>query len=289
MTYEQSITVLDEKQVIAECGPMRLVIQAWKNGHPQAESARQAAEMSFSFLERVARFRKELSLPVNSSREKTEDEIVCIMIQSVKLVGDEDLTPMAAVAGTIADLTADWLFSRGMDKVVIDNGGDIAVRLSKGQTVSVGIRPNVRQQEISHILRLDHGSWGITTSGFGGRSFTRGIASAVTTVASRACVADAAATAIANACYADDCQIVQIPAEQLDPGTDLTGIPVTVQVGLLSEEKILQALGSALKKSENLSGKGVITGAFIAVGNVFAMTENMRQFCTLNPKGFQNP
>ncbi len=82
-------------------------------------------------------------------------------------------------------------------------------------------------------------AWGVTTSGVGGRSLTRGIASAVTVLAANASVADAAATAIANACFVEDDRIIQVPAEKIDPNTDLTGIRVTTEVGPLSSGKIL--------------------------------------------------
>ena len=282
MTFEHTITVLNDAQVLSQCGPMRLVIQAWKDGQLQIETAKEAGKISFSFLERVARLRRLLSVPANDIQELPDDKIARKMIQSTKAIGDKDLTPMAAVAGTIADFVADWLFDRGMTKVVVDNGGDVSVRLSRSESVTVGIRSDILRQEISHVLRLDaqQASWGITTSGVGGRSFTRGIASAVTAIARNASMADAAATAIANACYIDDERIVQVPAEQLDPDTDLIGVPVTVQVGPLGPEKISIAVMNALQKAERLSRADVIIAALIASGNIFSSTESMCKFLT---------
>jgi ApbE superfamily uncharacterized protein (UPF0280 family) len=115
MTYEHSITVLDDEQVLSECGPMRLVIQAWKDGQAQIEAAREAGKISVSFLERVARLRKMLSVCARDIQEVPDDEIARRMFQSVKTIGDKDLTPLAAVAGTIADFVADWLFDRGIE------------------------------------------------------------------------------------------------------------------------------------------------------------------------------
>ena len=182
---------------------------------------------------------------------------------------------MAAVAGTIADAVADWLFARGSTKVVVDNGGDIAIRLAAGQTATVGIRPQVNSFDISHIAWLDgrQSSWGVTTSGLGGRSFTRGIASAVTVMANRAGMADAAATSIANACFVEDGSIRQVPAEHLDPNTDLKGVNVTVDVGPLNYDKKTQAVKMALLKAETLCRQQLIVGAFIAIEDVFRMTK----------------
>lgn len=270
---------------MADGGPMRLVIGAWKEGQARTEAALAAAETAFDYLARIARFRKMLSLPAGRIQEKPEDEIARRMLRSVRRIGDADLTPMAAVAGTLADFVADGLLERGMTKVVVDNGGDVAVRLSGNESVTIGIRPDIRQQEISHVLRLDARlpSWGIATSGLGGRSFTRGIASAVTTISREASMADAAATAIANVCFVVDDRIVQVPAEDLDPNTDLMGIPVTVRVGSLSPEKVAMAVQNALLKAEALKKAGAIIGALIACQKIFAVTEGFHELTISSP------
>ena len=277
MAYDQSIELVDEETVLAECGPMRLAIRAWKGRRPQQKLCFKAAEESFACLERVARLRTTLSQPPDKIRTIPEDALALQMIHSVKAVGDSDLTPMASVAGTIADAVADWIFERGCSRVIVDNGGDIAVRLARGETVSVGVRPSIRASNMSHLLRLDsrRPTWGVTTSGFGGRSFTRGIASAVTALAASAAVADAASTVIANACFVQDENIRQILAEQIDPNSDLAGSTVTVCIGKLSEAKRKAAQINALQRAEDLVARGVIVGALICQDNLFAMTSSL--------------
>ena len=279
MSYEHSIALLDEETVLAECGPMRLAIRAWQNGRPQIKLCRQAAAAAFSYLEAVAEHQAILSGSVAQITSPPENALAQRMIQSVKAVGADDLTPMAAVAGTIADAVADWLFGRGPTKIIVDNGGDIAIRLAAGQTATVGIRPQIDRLDISHIAHLDdyRSSWGVTTSGLGGRSFTRGIASAVTVIAATASIADAAATSIANACFVEDDSIVQIPAEQIDPNTDLKGVNVTVDVGSLNRDKKIAAAGTALEKADTLSRQECIVGALIAFDDVFVMTESIQE------------
>ncbi|MGD9133322.1 MAG: hypothetical protein PVF78_06735 [Desulfobacterales bacterium] len=279
MSYEQSIALLDEETILAECGPMRLAIRAWQDNRPQIALCRQAAEASFAYLEAVAEHRVVLSDFVRNIKVLPENELAQRMIESVRAIGDMDLTPMAAVAGTIADGVADWLFGRGPTKVVVDNGGDIAIRLAAGETATVGIRPQINGSDISHIAYLDERrlSWGVTTSGRGGRSFTRGIASAVTVIAENASIADAAATAIANACIVEAINIVQIPAEQIDPNTDLKGVAVTIDVGPLSVDKKIQAVQTALSKADILCRQKCIVGALIALEDVFVMTEGVRE------------
>ena len=83
---------------------------------------------------------------------------------------------------------------------------------------------------------------GIATSGQGGRSFSLGIADAVTVLARRAADADAAATMIANAVDLDHPAIQRRPAVRLDPDSDLGDLPVTVAVGDLSRSEVAAAL-----------------------------------------------
>lgn len=280
MAYEQSIIAIDDESVLVECGPMRLVIRAWKKGQPQIEVARGAAEESIGYLEQVARCRSVLIQLIPDIVSLQEEDLAAKMITAVEAVGDVDLTPMAAVAGTIADAVADWLVGQNMDRVIVDNGGDIALRLKAGETATVGIRPRLDNFQISHLLRLDgsQASWGVTTSGVGGRSLTRGIASAVTVLAANASVADAAATAIGNACFVADGNIIQAPAESLDPNTDLAGLSATIEVGELLPEKVLKAIESARQKAEMLSQQKIIRGAFIALQNVFAISDGLKPY-----------
>ena len=284
MSYERYIGVIDEESVLVECGPMRLVIRAWCRNRPQLKAARLAAEKSIAYLEQIARWRPLLSRPVPEIDNLPEGEPALRMIASTDAIGDVDLTPMAAVAGTIADAVADWLFAQNMDRVIVDNGGDIALRLKAGKTAAVGIRPRLDNMKVSHVLHLEgsQSAWGVATSGVGGRSLTRGIASAVTVLAANASVADAAATAIGNACFVEDEGIIQSPAETLDPNTDLSGLSVTNQVGELLPEKVMAAIECALQKAELLSQLEIILGAFIALQNVFAISDGLKPYVSID-------
>jgi ApbE superfamily uncharacterized protein (UPF0280 family) len=278
MPFERSATLLKGGSVLAESGPMRLVISAGIGKVPQTETALWAAEESFGFLERVARHRNLLGRDFLKHREAIRDSLVLKMINSVVAVDDDDLTPMAAVAGTIADEVADFLFERGMTKVVVDNGGDVAIRADRENPITVGIRPDVSDRAVSHVIGLDPGlrSHGVATSGLGGRSLTRGIASAATVIARTASLADAAATAVANASFLEDAQVRRRPAEELDPYTDIPGLDITVEVGALSEEKKRMALSKAIGRAEDLVRREIILGAFVAVQGKFEMTQYIR-------------
>lgn len=278
MPFERSATLLPGGRVLAESGPMRLVISAAIGKVAQKDAALRAAEESFGYLERIARHRKLLGTGFREHREKIRDALVLKMIESAVLVGDDDLTPMASVAGTLADEVADFLFQRGMTKVVVENGGDVAIRANREEPVTVGIRPDVMDPAVSHVISLDPGvpSHGVATSGLGGRSLTRGIASAATVVARTASLADAAATAVANASLVEDKQVWRRTAEELDPYTDIPGLEVTVKVGPLSEEKKRRAVLQAVRRAEDLVRRGVILGAFVAVQGTHGMTAYLR-------------
>jgi len=277
--FEKTIHRLQGGSVLAECGPMRLVISAFVGKLPQPDMAVRAAEESFLFLEAVAEQRPGAGRPLRSAVAEGKNALVARMIESVDLVGDEDLTPMAAVAGTIADAVADFLFARGMTKVVVENGGDLAVRLQGDESVTVGLRSAVDAKEISHVITLDPGrsSWGVATSGLGGRSLTRGIASAATVVAKTASLADAAATAVANASYVEDARVLRRPAEEVDPYTDIPGLLVTEKAGPLGDTTKSLALGQAVRRAEALISKNIILAAFVAVQGKEAMTDGMKR------------
>ena len=274
MAYEKSVHLLAGGAVMVECGPMRLVIDARVGKVAQPQQALRAAEEAVRFLEGMARSRPFLGRDYRKLLPRITDPLALRMIASVQAVGDEDLTPMAAVAGTIADAVADFLFERGMTRVLVDNGGDVAVRCCDGDPVAVGIRPKVESKSIAQVMVLgpERTAWGIATSGLGGRSLTRGVLEAATIVAADASLADAAATAVANASRVQDPTVVRQLAETIDGYTDIAGLEVTAAVGPLSVAQKDLALCQALARAEELIKKNVIYGAYAAVQGQTAMT-----------------
>ena len=264
METRGSIQILDQGRVLAELGPMRLVIQGSIGGIPQVGDCLKAARKGFSCLTRIASVRAELKRPAAKINGGLKEPLARKMMEAASLVDPEDLTPMAAVAGVIADSVADCLAQRGMTRVVVNNGGDIAIRLGRGESVRVGVVDKPDNSGPSRSIRLGPGSWGVATSGLGGRSFTSGVATAVTIVATSAAIADAAATSVANASFVDDPGAVQVPAHTLDPGTDIPHKLVTVK-SHLSPAKRQKALELALSRAARLLKKGVILGAYVNV------------------------
>jgi hypothetical protein len=189
------------------------------------------------------------------------------MIDAARKMKEPDLTPLAAVAGAASDAVADFLVSRGVTKIIVENGGDIAIRLRAGEVIRVGVRTDIHAKSPAYVIPIDAGSGvgGIATSGFGGRSFTKGIASAATVLSGNASLADAAATVVGNFANVEDPGIARSRAEAIYPDTDIAGEWVTTQVGTLPTEKVEEALQNGLRKARALVERGLIKGALIAV------------------------
>jgi len=263
---------------MAEWGPMRLFISSFLGTIPQQETNLLAAQEAFKCLEVVARLKEELQKPWKDTTGLLQEPLGNKMLESVRSVGDRSLTPMAAVAGTIADGVADFLFFRGLTKVIVNNGGDIAVRLRAPDSIRVGLRENVESEVFSKVVSLtaseerENASFGIATSGLGGRSLTCGIASAATVIAETASMADAAATAVANASFVEAPGISRRLAEAVDPQTDIPGIPVTVRVEGLDAKTRIEGISRSLALAEKLVKHGKILGAMVTVDGECGMT-----------------
>src|SRR5512137_1471603 len=162
------------------------------------------------------------------------------MVVATKKMREFDLTPLAAVAGAASDVVADFMIQLGGTKVIVDNGGDIAIRLREGEVARVGIKTEIDAKQPTYLISIDStmGIGGVATSGLGGRSFTKGIASAATVLSETASHSDAAATVIGNFTNVEDPNITRSLAEKIYPDTDIAGERVTIRAGKLSKEKI---------------------------------------------------
>ena len=261
---------------------MRMFIEASAGGIPRPDLCRTAAKEAIGFLEQIASRRLVLQSPAWCIEEPKGNPLVHSMWKAARLVGDPDLTPMVAVAGTIADATADLLAYFGMTRIVVNNGGDVAIRLKTGESVAVGVRREVGNNEISHRLLVtpEMNVGGICTSGLGGRSFTRGVASAATVLAHRAAISDAAATAIANATFVESPAVQRVMAEELDPDTDLKGLEITASVGELTDSEVEIALFQGTRRAAQLVRKGLIAGACITVKDRMRCTNEIFNLLT---------
>jgi uncharacterized protein len=181
------------------------------------------------------------------------------------------LTPMAAVAGAVAEEVLHAMTAgRQLARAYVNNGGDIALHLSAGETFSIGMvdRPD-RPSLVGHAtVRAAERVRGVATSGWRGRSFSLGVADAVTVLAASAPVADAAATLIANAVdIPGHPAILRTPALDLDPQSDLGERRVTVAVGALTTDEIDRALTFGVVEGELWRELGLIEAAALRLGD----------------------
>jgi hypothetical protein len=181
------------------------------------------------------------------------------------------ITPMAAVAGSVADeLMAAMTAAAPLTKAFVNNGGDIAVHLSPGASLEIGIAGDLADGAIPALagritLHGGLGIGGVATSGRGGRSFSLGIADSVTVLAANAAAADAAATLIANAVDIDSPAIARALASALDPDSDLGDRLVTVDVGPLTAAEVVAALENGRRRAEDYRRAGLIAAAALTL------------------------
>jgi ApbE superfamily uncharacterized protein (UPF0280 family) len=175
------------------------------------------------------------------------------------------ITPMAAVAGAVAEeILGAMVDGTQLARAYVNNGGDIALHLADGEHFTVGLaeRPDAPGLIRTMIIDAADPSQGIATSGRHGRSFSLGIADAVTVLARTASQADAAATIIANAVdLPGNAAIVRCPANELQPDSDLGARLVTRGVGELSDDEIEAALESGTACARELLAAELIDGA----------------------------
>jgi uncharacterized protein len=180
---------------------------------------------------------------------------------------DHFITPMAAVAGAVAEeILGAMLHEARLQRAYVNNGGDIALHLGDGECFTVGLmdRPDQHGLLRTMVIDADDPSRGVATSGRHGRSFSLGIADAVTVLARTASQADAAATIIANAVDLPlHPQILRCPANALQPDSDLGARLVTRDVGRLSDTEIAGALEAGATRARQLFGEGLIEGAVL--------------------------
>jgi len=178
---------------------------------------------------------------------------------------DHFITPMAAVAGSVAEeILGAMLDAARLERSYVNNGGDIALHLGHGEHFTVGLmdRPDRHGLIRTVTVDADDPTRGVATSGRHGRSFSLGIADAVTVLARTASQADAAATIIANAVdLPGHPAIVRCPAHDLQPDSDLGARLVTRDVGELTGHEIQDALESGAACARKLLAAGLIDGA----------------------------
>ena len=197
------------------------------------------------------------------------------------------ITPMAAVAGCVAQELLPFYQIPGVRRAWINNGGDIALYLTTHESVRVGLYANLEKlnaEQLENGIEVDRqfeicsdsDVRGVATSGWRGRSFSLGIADSVTVLAATAAQADAAATVIANAVNLEDPHIIRRPANEIKDDSDLGCRLVTVDVPPLAPLLVQQALAAGLACALTLRAKGLICSAVLVCQNQRISTDVMK-------------
>lgn len=249
------ITTLPGNRLHLNHGPIDLIL--WAEG-PDRDRALSRAVTRFDGL--LSELVAELPALRSPDSSAVHGQTARRMASAVRPYRPAFITPMAAVAGAVADTILNAM-TQGTDlsRAYVNNGGDIALHLAPGQSLTAAI---AGAGPARLTLHHDHPARGIATSGRGGRSFSRGIADAVTVVARNAAMADAAATMIANAVdLPQHPAITRLPANQLQADSDLGDIPVTTAVGPLTEAEIATALTRGEAAARTFAAQGLVADA----------------------------
>ena len=266
MRLPQIALLPDGKRLHLQDGPIDLVIEA-RGRDADVRAAYQAAAQRFTgLLDELCVELAELRKAADPRRCALKSVVARRMYAAVApFAADCFITPMAAVAGSVAEeILGVMLRAAPLDRAYVNNGGDIALHLAVGEQFAVGLldRPDRHGVMRTTTIDADTPVRGIATSGRHGRSFSLGIADAVTVLARTASQADAAATVIANAVdLPGHPAILRLPANELQPVSDLGARLVTRAVGPLAEDEIEQALEAGAVRARDLLTSGLIEGA----------------------------
>jgi ApbE superfamily uncharacterized protein (UPF0280 family) len=255
-------------------GPIDVVIQAWGET-PEVEAAYAQATQRFgSVLGELVAELPRLRSPAGATYPLLRGTVARRMAAAVWPHREVFVTPMAAVAGAVADELLEALLDRRrLAKACVNDGGDIALHIAEGESLHAGIVDDVANPAVDASLRIPSSLpvRGIATSGWRGRSQSLGIADAVTVLARSAAEADAAATMIANAVDVDHPAIRRLPARQVKEDSDLGDRPVTVEVGPLPREAAEAALRNGAARAEALCARGLVHAAYLSLQGLRAV------------------
>ncbi|WP_213771638.1 UPF0280 family protein [Bradyrhizobium sp. dw_78] len=256
----------DGKRLHLQDGPIDLIVEA--NGKDaDIRAAYEAAARRFTgLLDELCAELAELRKAVDPARCVPKGIVARRMHAAVApFAAGQFVTPMAAVAGSVAEeILGAMVRAAELERAYVNNGGDIALHLARGQHFTVGLMDRPDRQGVLHTMTIDADdpSRGVATSGRHGRSFSLGIADAVTVLARAASQADAAATIIANAVdLPGHPAIIRCPAQDLQPDSDLGQRLVTRDVGPLSPWEIEAALEAGAARARAVLAEGLIEAA----------------------------
>ena len=256
----------DGRRLLMHDGPIDVIAGAF-GGASEIEVAYQAAAVRFvGVLDESCAELAFLRAPACVDGALPSGAIARRMLAAVRPYASKIfITPMAAVAGAVSEVILEAMTSNAnLSRAYVNDGGDIALYLAPGEKFVVGMveRPDRASLFGTTTIQSRDPIRGIATSGWRGRSFSLGIADAVTVLADTAAMADAAATVVANEVdLPGHPGIARVPALELAPDSDLGERLVTQSVGELAPSEICDALDAGIQVAEALRGSGLIRAA----------------------------
>jgi hypothetical protein len=278
MSGAASALLADGRRLHLQHGPIDLIIEAFGTPGEIRQAYQQAIRRFDTVLDELV---AELEILRHATTTSVRGKVAKRMLAATDVHAGTFVTPMAAVAGAVADeIIAALVAGRSIERAYVNNGGDIALHLAAGESFDVGMALEDRPAHLAGRLQIsaDDAIRGIATSGHGGRSLSLGIADSVTVLARCAAAADAAATLIANAVdLPDHPAISRQPAHALDLDSDLGTRLVTTGVGALSAQDIAAALTRGQRCALEMKNRGLIAAASLSLqGEVLIVGDNPR-------------
>ena len=259
----------EDNKLFLRHGPINIVLEAigidkdlaYQNVKEYFETILEQLVLDMDLLKKEVVFNRKFNNKISQSMQDATEKYSPTFI-----------TPMAAVAGSIADNILRVLINdTNLEKAYVNNGGDVSFYLNKNQIMKTSLAaiPNM----IAEIKYKDK-SRGIATSGWRGKSFSRGIADSVTVLADNAAMADAAATMIGNAVdIYNHPKIKKQPANEMYEDSDLKNLLITVEVGLLTKVEIKEALKNGYQTALQYINKDLINTALIQLSEYFCIVQ----------------
>jgi ApbE superfamily uncharacterized protein (UPF0280 family) len=258
----------DGRRLHMHHGPIDLIVEAFGAPDEVEAAYRQAAGRFSTVLGELVGELVELRRPSSVEPRSFEGPTARRMEAAASRFANIFVTPMAAVAGSVADeMLAAMLDGRVLDRAYVNDGGDIAIHLAQGQSMRAAIAGTGHGFSDRLVIRAEDDVRGIATSGWRGRSFSLGIADAVTVLAKDAATADVAATLVANAVdLPGHLAIRRERACDIQPDSDLGKRLITMQVGPLEDFEVALALDRGRAAAEAYRGRGLIEAAALFLG-----------------------
>ena len=271
MNHREQIRMLpDGRRLHLHDGPIDLIVEAFGQSREIEAAYRAAGSRFVTVLDELCSELSYLRRPCSPEAAWPHGAVARRMVAAVMPYATEYfITPMAAVAGAVAEeILAAMVSAAELSSAYVNDGGDIALHLSPSERFVVGMverpdRPSLLGTTTVHAADPVRG---IATSGWRGRSFSLGIADAVTVLADRAAAADAAATILANAVdLPGHPAVLRVAACELASDTDLGRRPVTQSVGELTSQDVNQALEAGARVAERLLRMGLIRAGALSL------------------------